>query len=110
MKPLLTAAARQDLKEIHQYISSSLRNPTAAKNVVQKIISQIRSLTDFPDMGTILFVEESPIPYRYLVGGNYMSFYHIQKDSVIVDRILYGRRDYLQILLGGSLEDEEITR
>ena len=110
MKLLLTAAARQDLKEIHQYISSSLRNPTAVKNVVQKITSQIRSLEDFSEKGTILFMEENPIPYRYLVSENYMSFYHIQKDSVIIDRILYGRRDYLQILLGGSLEDEEITQ
>ena len=58
-------------------------------------------------MGTILFLEESPIPYRYLLSGNYMSFYHIQGDSVIVDRVLYGRRDYLQILLGDAFEEDE---
>lgn len=107
MKLLLTAAARQDLKDIHQYISTSLRNPSAARNVVQNITAQIRGLEDFPEMGTLVFLEESPITYRYLVSGNYMSFYHIQRDAVIVDRVLYGRRDYLQILLGNALEEDE---
>lgn len=35
-----------------------------------------------------------------------MAFYHIQRDTAVVDRILYGRRDYLAILFGNQLDKE----
>ena len=48
----------------------------------------------------------SPAAYRYLVCGSYMVFYHIHIEEVMVDRILYGRRDYLSILFGEELTEE----
>ena len=38
--------------------------------------------------------------YRFLVSGNYLAFYRAYGNTVYVDRILYGRRDYLRILFG----------
>ena len=38
--------------------------------------------------------------------GDYMVFYHISTETVWIDRILYGRRDYLAILFGNELTDE----
>ena len=35
-----------------------------------------------------------------------MIFYHISDDTVWIDRVLYGRRDYLAILFGNELSDE----
>ena len=35
-----------------------------------------------------------------------MVFYHIHIEEVMVDRILYGRRDYLSILFGEELTEE----
>ena len=32
--------------------------------------------------------------------GNYLTFYRVNGNEVYVDRILYGRRDYLRILFG----------
>ena len=46
------------------------------------------------------------IDYRFLVCGIYLSFYRIQEDDVYIDRALYGRRDYLAILLGNLPQDE----
>lgn len=106
-KLLITPAARDDLVEIKQYITSSLRNPSAARSTVKGITAQIRDLEQFPELGTLVFLEAGSTAYRYLIYKNYMSFYHIQGDSVIVDRILYGRRDYLQLLLGRELEEDE---
>ena len=48
----------------------------------------------------------SPAAYRYLVCGSYMVFYHIHIEEVMVDRILYGRRDYLSILFGEEFTEE----
>ena len=44
--------------------------------------------------------------YRYLVSGSYMIFYRVNGNDVYVNRILYGRRDYLRILFGDTDEEE----
>ena len=36
--------------------------------------------------------------YRFLVSGNYMVFYRAIGNDIYIDRVLYGRRDYLRIL------------
>lgn len=105
-KVILTAAARVDLKELQHYISAVLSNPSAAKQALKRITIQLRTLEQFPEAGTPILVTGSPVAYRYLVCGSYMAFYHVQKDAAVVDRILYGRRDYLAILFGDQLEDD----
>lgn len=105
-KVIMTFAAREDLKEIKEYISVTLRNPSAASGILKGITGQLRMLEQFPKMGNVLLSDESPITYRYLTQGNYMSFYHIQNNAVIVDRILYARRNYMQLLFGNSWEED----
>lgn len=38
--------------------------------------------------------------YRFVISGNYLSFYRYRDDTIFVDRILYARRDYMKILFG----------
>ena len=35
---------------------------------------------------------------RFLVCGSYMVFYRATNENIFVDRVLYGRRDYLRVL------------
>lgn len=77
MEVILTAETKNDLAEINEYISNSLKNPDAAKRIIKKIVNQFHMLEHFPEMGTLLLPQNSPMVYRYLVCGNYMSFYHI---------------------------------
>ena len=46
--------------------------------------------------------EENNVGYRYLVCGSYMVFYHISDSSVQIDRVLYGRRNYVSLLFDGE--------
>lgn len=105
-KVVLTAAARVDLREIQHYIAAALMNPRASKEAMKRITAQLRTLEQFPEAGTPILPGESPVVYRYLVCGSYMAFYHVQGDTAVVDRILYGRRDYLAILFGDQLDEE----
>lgn len=105
-KVILTAAARADLREIQHYTATVLMNPSASKGMLKRITAQLRTLEQFPEAGTPILPRESPVVYRYLVCGSYMAFYHIQRDTAVVDRILYGRRDYLAILFGDQLDEE----
>ena len=44
--------------------------------------------------------------YRFLVTGSYLTFYRVLDNDVYVDRVLYGRRDYLRILFEDVQDDE----
>ena len=66
----------------------------------------MHTLEQFPEAGTPILIPGSPVAYRYLVCGSYMAFYHVHNEEVIVDRILYGRRDYLSILFSKELAEE----
>ena len=105
-KVKLSAAAKADLQEIRRYISLVLSNPGASKQTMKRITSHLHTLEQFPEAGTPILIPGSPVAYRYLVCGSYMAFYHVHNEEVIVDRILYGRRDYLSILFGEKLAEE----
>ena len=105
-KVILSAAAKADLQETRRYISSVLTNPSASKQTLKRITTQLHTLEQFPESGTPSLIPGSPVAYRYLVCGSYMAFYHIRNQEVIVDRVLYGRRDYLSILFGDQLGED----
>ena len=90
--------AQSDLEEVQSYISHTLHNPVAAKNLLQKIKEAVFSLRTFPQIGAPLAINGQMTIYRYLACKNYLIFYHIDDMDVRVDRVLYGRRDYLSIL------------
>ena len=98
-KLLISPEAKQDLLEIKEYISNELDSPIAARNVTDKIIKQISTLSDFPKIGTMLSsIINMETGYRFLVCGSYTAFYRYIDNTVFVDRILYGKRDFMRIL------------
>ena len=105
-KVFFTPLARQDLTEAGDYIAHRRHNRPAARNLIRKIQAAVKTLEQFPHSGTPLDAPDVQVLYRYLVCGNYMVFYHISGEAVWIDRILYGRRDYLAILFGNALTEE----
>ena len=102
--------ARRDLDDIWDYIEADLCNPTAAQRMVNHIMDAVDQLESFSGLGSPLSaITDTDTDYRYLVTGSYMTFYRVFGNDVYVDRILYGRRDYLRILFG-EVSDEEIPQ
>ena len=99
--------ATQDLEKIGDYITEDLKSPIAALNIVNRIQDAIDKLADFPKSGVPLAVHyDTAGNHRFLVCGSYLAFYRVVDDVVYIDRIIYGRRDYLKILFGSMLEDD----
>jgi len=99
--------AIQDLEEIGDYIEKTLKSPSAALNTVNRIQDAVDMLADFPLIGSPLSsILKRATDYRFLVCGNFLVFYRPQTDSVYIDRVLYGRRDYMTILFRETLEDK----
>ena len=94
-----SAEYRHDLDDIWDYIVSELQNRVAAERVVDRILDAVERLKDFAEMGALLSsVADVGGDYRFLVSVNYMVFYRVNGRDVFIDRVLYGRRDYLRVL------------
>ena len=93
--------ALADLKGIKAYIENELLNAQAATDSVADIMKHIRQLADFPESGAPLSsIIQLDTNYRYLSCGSYTVFYRYENGIAFIDRVLYGRRDYMRILFG----------
>lgn len=91
--------ALNDLDEIWSYISNELQNPTSASETIDNIMDTIDGLNDFPEMGpTLSSITGIESVFRFLVCKSYMAFYHLNGRIASIDRILYGKNDYIRIL------------
>ena len=95
----LSPKAIEDLQEIKSYIENDLQNPIAAKNTLNKIISTYEDLSIFPKSGIPV---QKYVPfatdYRFVLANNYSIFYRISNEDILIIRILYSKRDFLNIL------------
>lgn len=97
----ITEPAEKDLYEIGAYISNELLERETAKNVISKIAKGINSLEDMPLRNTL--VADERLAYkgiRKITVDNYIVFYSVTEESktVTIIRILYGRRDWMNLL------------
>ncbi len=91
--------ALNDFDEIWDYISTQLLSPIAAESTVNGIIETVDTLKHFAKAGaTLKFTNEIDSGYRFVKYKNYMAFYRINGNEVFVDRIIYGKSDYIKIL------------
>ncbi|MDR0220922.1 MAG: type II toxin-antitoxin system RelE/ParE family toxin [Lachnospiraceae bacterium] len=101
---IYSSEALRDLEKIGDYIAFELQNPTASLNTLNIIQDKISTLATFPRIGTLLsaicYGAEAD-DYRFLVCANYLAFYRVEGDNVIIDRIIYKRRDYIAVLFDG---------
>lgn len=99
--------SRRDLDDIWDYIVLELQNRSAAERVIDHIMNAVDPLKYFAEMGSPLSsIADVGTDYRFLVSGNYMVFDRVQGCDVYIDRVLYGRSDYMSSLFKDSLREE----
>ena len=88
--------------------------PEIAIDIINRIIEKAAYLEQFPNMRAMLSaVSECETGHRFLITGNYMIFYRHDEKNVYIDRVLYGKRDYLRALfdnLDERQDGEDIKR
>ena len=93
----LTEPAVLDLEEIMQYLSGTLREPNAAKNLLRAIQQELDALHQMPERHPM--IPEDILPetaIRRLFVKNYTVFFTVNSATATVSvlRILYSRRDW----------------
>ena len=98
-KIVYSPKARNDLDEIWTYISEKLLNPSAAEATVNGILDTIDMLQAQAEIGKPLYFSSDMFSgYRFLVYKNYLAFYRTSAEAIYIDRIIYGKRDYMRLL------------
>lgn len=92
----VTPEFRDDLRNIHAYISGELLEPASAKNVADRILKAVASLSELP-LRYPLYEKE---PWhsrglRKMSEGNYVVFYLTNEETstVIVLHVFYAGRN-----------------
>ena len=100
----LTTQAKQDLRNIYEYVAFTLLEPGIAKNLNNRIVDGLKSLYQMPQRYPI-YQEElwKSRELRRINIGNYSGFYLVDKQTVQVVRIVYGGRDITTILKESDL-------
>ena len=91
--------AKADLESIFYYISVTLCNPTAGLKQIGDFEKAFDNLRCFPESCPHIdneYVKDRTL--RKLVVNNYIAFYRIRNNEIQVIRVLYGMRDYENLL------------
>ncbi len=91
--------SKEDLIEIKQYIKYNLQEPETANKLISKIRKSIRTLKDNPEIYAIIDDDIiRKLEIRKLIVDNYIIFYRIKNDSIEIVRIMYGSRNWINLL------------
>ena len=97
----MTHVASDDLRGITAYITNELREPTVAKRIIAEIKEVVMSLKTMPNRYSMIDEESSAIKgIRKTIVDNYIIFFIVSEENntVTIIRILYGRRDWVNLL------------
>lgn len=91
--------SKQDLIGIKQYIKYNLQEPAIAEKLISKIRKEINDMKDNPELYTIIDDDIiRKLEIRKLIVDNYIIFYRIKDNNIQIVRIMYGRRNWINLL------------
>jgi len=94
---LIYPLAENDLQDIQDYFKNILK--IRPDRLFEKFLHEIELLGKTPFIRPLLKDQYLQyMGYRMSVVDNYLIFFIVKGDTVQIHRILYGRRDYMQIL------------
>lgn len=91
--------SKEDLVGIKQYIKYNLQEPEIAQKLISKIINEINDLKHNPKIHSIIDDDLiKKLEIRKLIVDNYIVFYRIKNDNIEIVRVMYGRRNWINLL------------
>lgn len=93
-----TEDARDEIREIYEYISKNLVNKEAAKRLMRKMRKTVMDLAESPRLyAKIEKKDRMKREFRRILVDNYIILYTIDEDkkTVYISHMYYGKRNYL---------------
>ncbi|WP_080873649.1 type II toxin-antitoxin system RelE/ParE family toxin [Oceanobacillus timonensis] len=98
-KVIYLPLAVSDLRNIVDYIQNTLKAPEAAIELVNHLDNSIARLEQFPYSCRVYQpAKELEDEYRLLQVKNYIVFYTVKNDKVMIHRVVYSKMDLTKVL------------
>ena len=97
----LTDIAHEDIEDIVSYIAKDLQEPAIARRIHAKIVSELKKLSAMPERHALAIdTHLHSLDVRPFYIDNYIAPYIIleEKNTVLILRVLYARRDWKNLL------------
>ena len=91
-------SAIRDLDRVWSEIFEASKNQNITIKYIDDLMNKIEEKADYPKSGSPLYYENGFTGYYYVVFKAYLAFYRIENNSMLVDRVLLGKSDYMRIL------------
>ena len=103
----ITKPAEKDILDAAKYICDQLLNPSAANKLLDEAEKAAQSLENMPQRHAIVnddILAKSGM--RFILVLNYIMFYTVREENntVMIQRFLYGKRDWMTILKDGNID------
>jgi addiction module RelE/StbE family toxin len=89
MKVNWTAAALEQLRDIHSFIARS--SPQYATRAVDRLISRSQQIANFPHSGRVV-PDVTDVNVREIVEGQYRIIYHVLESEIDIIAVVHGAR------------------
>ena len=96
-------AAIRDLDRVWNEVYEASKEADIATRYVDGLMDCVAEKRAFPKSGAPLYYENGFTGYYYVVFKAYMAFYRIVEERILVDRVVFGRSDYMQIFFQDRL-------
>ena len=96
-KVVYSGSFNVDVEAVTFYIARNVRTPNAAIKLLDKIIAAVNKRSCNPDSFE-KFILPNGCPIFRIYIGNYVVYYTLEDDVMVLNRFLYGKRDIADIL------------
>ena len=100
-------SAVRDLDRVWSEVFEASKSYDITEKYIDDLLDKVEAKADFPKSGSPLYYQDRFTGYYFVVFKAYLAFYRLENDHLLVDRVLYGKSDYIRYL---HLSTEEPPR
>ncbi|MBR3277218.1 MAG: type II toxin-antitoxin system RelE/ParE family toxin [Eubacterium sp.] len=97
--------ALKDLDRVWDEVFTASADITVTGRYLDDLLDKVDEKSAFPFSGKPLYYQDSFTGYYMIIFKAYLVFYRLDGHTLFVDRVLYGKSDYLRFL---NLPTEDI--
>lgn len=88
-----------ELKSITTYIIQNSQSEALGLKFYEEIQHSVMNLKDFPEMGVVPRYRALRLKdYRVLIVENYLVFYRVEEETIMVYHIVHAKQDYKNLI------------
>ena len=91
-------AAIRDLDRVWAEVFEASQSNDTTRQYINDLLDYTEKRSVFPKAGAPLYYETSFTGYFFIIFKAYIIFYRLEEDKMLIDRVLFGKSDYIRHL------------